>query len=306
MALLPNSGAMRAGMRWLTHLRTEEVSRLRVLFTHHGRYSDLTPAQYADGLAWLRRIELVGRDGRLAPAVSRRGHADEHGLVAAVLEATCPSWLTSGDWPLNGSAELPREAVALAAALEITEADVGAAALAVRCQVDTSMRELVGAVGERELLALLRRSLDAEVRHVAAESDGYGYDIEVSGPRWPAVHLEVKTTTDRSRLVVYLSRHEYETMRRDGAWTMVAVLLGFRGELVATATVDPVWLLRARPYDSHAAARWESVRLVVPPHALRWGISGVCVWSRDAAATAVLVPEASHRHFPWCGASGGG
>ncbi|MFF7687998.1 protein NO VEIN domain-containing protein [Streptomyces syringium] len=176
----------------------------------------------------------------------------------------------------------------MADALGMSVAEVTTVALSVRCKVDTAMRELVGAEGEKALLELLQQSLDAEIRHVAAESDSYGYDIGVSGPGRGPVHIEVKTTTDPTRLVVYLSRHEYETMRWDEGWVMVAVLLGPHGEVAGLAEVSRDWLMRARPSDGHAAARWETARLAVPGHALFGGIRNVRIWSRGPAAVGTL------------------
>ncbi|GHG58133.1 protein NO VEIN domain-containing protein [Streptomyces griseocarneus] len=299
MASLPGDGVLRAAVRWLVHLRAEEVSRLRALFTHHRRYSDLTPAHYADALVWLRQVGLLRGDDRLATLPSDGWADDDRGLLASLLEAALPEWLVLGDWPLSGPEGLPKEARRMAGVLNMSDHDVGAALLAVRCKVDTSLRERVGEAGEQALLLLLRQALEAEVRHVAAESDSYGYDIEVSGERQRPVHIEVKTTTDPSRLVVYLSRHEYETLSRDDGWAMVAVLLGPYGEVAATATVDPEWLAQACPHDSHHSARWESVRLFVPHEALSAGIASVRTWVKRPWAAEVLMPEGWGACRPW-------
>lgn len=68
MPSLPGDGTREAARRWLIHLRIADVSRVRTLFTHHPRYADLTPVQYAEGLEWLRRTDLVSPSGR--PAVN--------------------------------------------------------------------------------------------------------------------------------------------------------------------------------------------------------------------------------------------
>ncbi|CAM5592753.1 hypothetical protein SBADM41S_02787 [Streptomyces badius] len=60
----PGDGTREAARRWLIYLRIADVSRVRTLFTHHPRYADLTPVQYAEGLAWLRRTDLVSGAGR--------------------------------------------------------------------------------------------------------------------------------------------------------------------------------------------------------------------------------------------------
>lgn len=80
MLSLAGEGTRTAALRWLMHLRFADIPHVRVLFTHHPRYGDLTPHQYADALAWLRRMDLV--DGGRHPTVSVG--ADE---VADSLEA---------------------------------------------------------------------------------------------------------------------------------------------------------------------------------------------------------------------------
>ncbi|WP_443074998.1 protein NO VEIN domain-containing protein [Streptomyces sp. NBC_01435] len=137
-------------------------------------------------------------------------------------------------------------------------------------------RRAVGAAGEKELLRLLRRSCVPQVRHVAAESDAYGYDI-AAGYSTERVHLEVKSTTDPTRLVVHLTRHEYEVMATDADWHMVAVLVGKDGSAVSVATVGRAWLHSAVPADQDEAGRWESVRLEVPAHAITPGF-GTKTW----------------------------
>lgn len=63
-AMALGEGTLRAARRWLEQLQVAEISRARALFTHHPDYADLTPVQYADGLAWLLRSGLVSADGR--------------------------------------------------------------------------------------------------------------------------------------------------------------------------------------------------------------------------------------------------
>ncbi|MGC5411634.1 protein NO VEIN domain-containing protein, partial [Streptomyces sp. DT225] len=76
-------------------------------------------------------------------------------------------------------------------------------------------RRAVGAAGEQALLRLLRDGGVPHVRHVAAESDAYGYDIQAARSASERAHIEVKSTTDPTRLVIHLTRHEYEVMATD-------------------------------------------------------------------------------------------
>lgn len=63
----------------------------------------------------------------------------------------------------------------------------------------------------------LERRWPGSTRHVALTDDGLGYDLAFSC-RGRTLHLEVKTTGRRGRLVLYLSRHEHEVALLDPDW----------------------------------------------------------------------------------------
>ncbi|MEU1468910.1 DUF3883 domain-containing protein [Streptomyces sp. NPDC005761] len=228
MPSLPTEATRRAALRWLTELRVAGVPRVRALFTHHPWYADLTPAQYTEGLAWLRRAGMVTAAGRPVVDVGDCGVMDG-----------------------GGQAAVPR-------VLWSQEAE--------------DARRAVGAAGEQALLRLFRDNGISHVRHVAAESDAYGYDIQAARSVSERVHIEVKSTTDPTRLVIHLSRHEYEVMSRDEDWCLAAVLVGRDGSAVNVATVSRQWLHSAVPADQTTRGRWESVRVDVPAHALTPGL----------------------------------
>ncbi|MCG7524539.1 DUF3883 domain-containing protein [Streptomyces sp. OfavH-34-F] len=204
------------------------IPRVRTLFTHHPGYADLTPAQYAEGLAWLRRAGMVTSAGRPLVDLSESEATDS-----------------------GGPAPVPQVVWSRAA---------------------EEARRAVGAAGERALLGLLREGGVPHVRHVAAESDAYGYDIQAARSADERAHIEVKSTTDPTRLVIHLTRHEYEVMAGDRWWCLAAVLVGGGGQAVHVATVDRAWLHSSVPADQASHGRWESVRLVVPGHALAPGL----------------------------------
>ncbi|MGW6579415.1 protein NO VEIN domain-containing protein [Streptomyces globisporus] len=225
MPSLPGDGTREAARRWLIHLRIADVSRVRTLFTHHPRYADLTPVQYAEGLEWLRRTDLVSPSGR--PAVNV-------GEGLSLSGTAVPHVLWNAE--------------------------------------DDERRRATGTAGESCLLALLRRAGMASVEHVSAVSDGFGYDIAATTPLDEHLHLEVKATTDPTRLVVHLSRHESDVMSADPRWVMGAVLVGRDGSALYVATVSRPWLLSAIPQDRSQRGTWESARLAVPPEALKPGL----------------------------------
>ena len=71
---------------------------------------------------------------------------------------------------------------------------------------------------------------------------------------------------------MYLSRHEFNTMRRDPEWHLVAVRLTPERSAAAVATVSRGWVVEQAPKDNSSVGRWESCRLEVPPDALNSGI----------------------------------
>lgn len=221
-------GTWRAVTRWLDLLHIADVPRARALFTHHPDYADLTPVQYAEGLAWLRGRGLVDHRDRPVVRLSTGTHPDG----AAALNISRVKWNEGDD----------------------------------------AARRTLGMAGEEAVLELLKRGGARRITHVAAISDSYGFDIDAESWDGVTAHLEVKATMDPTRLVIHLTRHEYEVMCGDGDWLLVAVLVGGRGTALAVATVDRAWLRNAAPMDRGRDGSWESVRYSVPGDALVPGL----------------------------------
>lgn len=273
MPSLPGDGTREAALRWLVHLRVADVPRVRALFTHHPRYADLTPVQYAEGLEWLRRTGLV---------------------------------TTSGHPVVDVGEQLPPDSAVVPHVLWNA--------------ADDERRRAIGTAGERCLLALLRQEGLMAVEHVSAVSDAFGYDIGALTFSDGHIHLEVKATTDPTRLVVHLTRHECEVMSADPWWIMGAVLVSKLGEALNVATVSRSWLRTAVPHDRSPRGSWESARLVVPPQALKPGLitedgkrvlSGGSfatpeVWGMRGLRAAAVRPRAAARLRPTASATGGG
>ena len=85
------------------------------------------------------------------------------------------------------------------------------------------------------------------------------------------LHIEVKSTTRRGRLRIYLSRNEFETMRREAPGCS-SRCVSMTPVLAAVATIGRDWLAAAAPSDN-SGGRWESVKIDVPPGALHSGIA---------------------------------
>ncbi|MFD8740111.1 protein NO VEIN domain-containing protein [Streptomyces sp. NPDC059618] len=222
------NGTRCAARRWLEHLPVADIPRLRALFTHHPDYADLTPVQYADGLAWLLREGLVTPDGRSAVQFGLPKQRDP----SAAERVHTARW--------NPDAEAVRRATGLA--------------------------------GELAVIRLLEQSGSVRLDHVAAVSDAFGYDIEVESQGGHVGHVEVKSTTDPTRLRIHLTRHEYEVMCSDPDWLLAAVLVGTHGDALHVVTVSREWLIRASPADRDHRGGWESARFDVPGHVMASGI----------------------------------
>jgi hypothetical protein len=260
---VPPEPVLRAAARWLEHLPPSSVARCRALFTSHREFSDITPTQYEAAYAWLADTGLLEDPNSPHPAAQR--------LFAAAITHAEPHWISDLDDLVRSPDELPDDATRAAAALGLAPATAYAYLVTAWGKFDMAERARIGATGESALVELLRDCVNADIDHAAAVADGYGYDIAVSAAGYIS-HLEVKTTTRRSRLKIYLSRHEYETMRRDPSWQLVAVRLRPDNEIAAIATVNREWVASQAPIDQGGLGRWESCRFDVPPQALLPGI----------------------------------
>ncbi|MEV5296490.1 protein NO VEIN domain-containing protein [Amycolatopsis methanolica] len=212
-------------------------------------------------MEWLKDHGLLSADGTRS---SIRALLFE----AAVVESL---WFRDADSLISSPEALPDDALRAADALGLAPEAAHAVIRAAWGRVDTAERARLGSAGEQALVQLLSSISGVSVVHVAKESDGFGYDIQLTMEAC-ALHLEVKTTTRRGNLRIYLSRNEYETMLHDGAWTLVAVRLTEELKIAALASIKRCWVQDAAPLDRGLGSRWESVRLDVPPDALTPGV----------------------------------
>jgi hypothetical protein len=271
---VPPEPVLRAAVRWLERLPASGAARTRALFTTHADFSDLTPTQYDAAYNWIKQVGLLDDVRTNVPLRCRV-------FEAAVTHSGAP-WFQDADLLVRSPDELPEDALRAAAALELSENEAYARVHTVWGKVDTEARSRIGSAGELALLELLSEGTEARVEHVAAWSDGHGYDIYVDASLHSA-HLEVKTTVRRGRLTVYVSRNEYETMLRDPAWELVTVRLSRDLELLEVASLPRQWISQHVPADRTLQGRWESCRLDVPPDVPVPGIPSIApVLSQEA------------------------
>ncbi|CAD5953001.1 MULTISPECIES: DUF3883 domain-containing protein [unclassified Streptomyces] len=254
---------LRAAVRWLERLPLSSGARCRALFTSHADFSDITPTQYEAAHSWLSDNGLLN-DLHSSITVGER-------VFRAAIASSGAAWLPDADVLVRGPDELPEDALRAAKALGMPENQAYEQVSGVWGKVDTEARARIGDAGELALINLITEATDARVEHVAAYSDGFGYDIAVHARQHP-LHIEAKSTVRRGRATFYISRHEYETMRRDQAWQLVTVQLTRELGIEAVASVAAEWITSQVPQDRGSFGRWEACRLDVPPDALIPGI----------------------------------
>ncbi|MFF5082155.1 protein NO VEIN domain-containing protein [Actinoplanes sp. NPDC000266] len=266
---------LRAALRWLYLLSRSSYDQAAALIRADPAYADLTRTQYATALDWLVSIKLVadseqgfvliGRAAQSAPGSFARV------LLGATLQETQPPWLAEADSYVSKPDDMPSDLAHIANALGLPESEAVLAVRQVHRKIDLAERARIGLAGESALVQLLNMVAPGSARHVALESDGLGYDIELSNGRavW---HLEVKSTNRRGRLVVFLSRHEYEIAQLDPAWRLVTIGLTEDGAIGAVGTVPTAVLVTKAPADSTATARWESARYTLGPQDIVAGL----------------------------------
>lgn len=254
---LPPEPVLLAAKRWLELLPSSGgLARAQALVTSHGAYNDLTPTQYATALTWIRDTGLIESVGSGIPVPLR--------ILGALFERGELPWMRDADQLVREPSELPTDVLNSGAALGLDANAVYGQLLSSWGKVDTAARERVGAAGEVGLVEMLGSRTTASVERVSVWSDGYGYDIEVVSDSI-AAHLEVKSTTRRGRMAVYLSRNEFDVMLRDESWSLVLVRLNSELAVIGTGSVPNQWIVERAPRDVDVSARWASCKLEIPP-----------------------------------------
>jgi hypothetical protein len=272
---LPPEGILEAAASWLSLLPRSSVAQANALLHSGSRYLEFSTTQYAGALAWLIDIGVIvtgGQGLQLRPTLEGSTRAELHAAAfRAGLQASGLAWLRDADLHVHDVSELPADAARLSAALKVDRDDALLAVRQVHGKIDHEARARIGFAGEQGVLSALNDAWGNAARHVALESDGLGYDISmaVGGVTW---HLEIKSTTRRGRLVVYLSRQEFEVGRRDPGWHLVVAGLGPDNHLAALATVSRAVIFERAPSDYDGSSRWESTRHEFGPSDLHRGL----------------------------------
>lgn len=304
MSTLPPSGILRAAARWADLLQRSTLPQATAMLQGRAEFADLTWTQYASGLDLLTRIgALKPGSNQDAPLQIGWGGLSVDGLRERLLLETLlwsrPSWLGDADELVPNEDAIPEDLARVGEVIGLTDSALVKIIRGAWARVDTAERERVGQQGELALADTLRQA-GAAVDHVALRSDAHGYDLVVSIGRvsW---ELEVKSTTRRGRLVIYLSRHEWEVGRSSPAWRLVAVGLDSTMTLRGVAVVTPEAIVDAAPRDTNPNSRWETVRVSPRPSDLARGMTFLPSSELTAGSSADLLLglDARPDYFAW-------
>ncbi|WP_100445866.1 DUF3883 domain-containing protein [Glycomyces xiaoerkulensis] len=298
----PPEPVLRAAVRWLELLPSSGVARARAILTSGRGSGGITATQYETAYDWLARSGLL----QVRPPCGRI----EYAVLEQTLISDAPLWFRDADLLVRDPDELPADAVRAAEALGLSLDEAYACVISAWGRVDAEERKRIGDAGELALAKLIEESTTASVEHVASYSDGLGYDLLVRRGSYRS-HIEVKSTTRRNRLSIYLSRTEFETMLRDADWQMVAVLLDRQLKMLAIGTVSKELISASAPADTHTHGRWESFRLDIPAEEIEPGfprlatalgadppgplLTNAASWRQMLLETAGSTPEVTRR-----------
>lgn len=286
--MLPPSAIVTGCQRWLRLLRTSSLAQASLILRTDSRYSDLTQSQYGSALELLKTIGALDDSSRNL-ALSEQFEAASDAQMGSILferiiEHAAPAWLPDSDILIPDPGELPEDATKLAHALGLKDQQCFWAVRNVHRRIDLARRKLVGDAGELAVLHYLERRWPGTTVHVANIGDGYGFDIafQHNQREW---HLEIKSTTRRGRMTIYLSRNEYEVSRTDPYWRLIVVGLDADLQIKAIATLAPGYLENLAPIDTSVKTRWQSASYDVAGDML---MSGICLAEKPAESAAIV------------------
>jgi len=262
---------------------------------------------YRKAIDWLEDITIVeGSDeGRvLAPRALGLSFRDQIALVfQASLAREQPPWLADADTSIASVVEIPPGALDVADALGLPPEEALIGIREVCGKIDLERRREIGLAGEMEVVRLLELSEPGCSSHVALANDGFGYDVAYE-TETANLHLEVKATTRRGRLVVHLSRTEYDRSLLDPHWRLVIVGLTEELTLACVAHVAGDVLAFVAPEDrlgsmTQSTGKWSAAAIDLKRHDLRLGLPGMASSCADWASMLDLAGVKNEHEFDW-------
>lgn len=263
--MLPPDGVLAAAGRWMELLQLgSSVEHAWGLIRNAPTFAGLSTTQYASALDWMSGLGLL-------PMLTQPDPTPAGRLFTTAISALAPVWLNDADILLDDEADLPLDALRLAELFAVPDKRIIPLIHSIGRKVDPELAARIGLAGETALVALLNDTHPGCARHLSLTDDTLGYDVAVLGNGY--AHLEVKSTTRRGRLVVFLSRHEFDIASSDHAWALVVVGLDADHLLSAIATVRGHVINERAPRDVSRHGRWDSFALELRPDDLVNGLA---------------------------------
>ncbi len=272
---LPSPAVLRGALRWLDLLHRGSLDSAWAIL-RDGLDSGLTATQYQLAYDWMLSIGAVDRAGHILAGAQGGSLGPSHLLLLKALLHEQPSWLHEADDLVPSPDDLPLDWADAGQALGLDVLDCFTLVRALGAKIDYDARAALGARGEELVVAFLDKQPDVTVEHVSLISDAYGFDV-IARHRDIEVHLEVKTARPRGHVRLYLSRNEFETMRRDSRWVLVLALVSENDELVGLREAYSAAISASAPSDRPGDGRWETMRLRVRPDTLPVGLPAIGV-----------------------------
>ena len=246
----------------------------------------LTSVELASTERSLVQAGLVIDDGQSLVPGERAGalaalHKDEFAemMVLTLLECSPPLWLG----PASGAGEIrgefiPGDEMGRLEGIGVSPDERDALLLAAGRKFQPSDAPAVGAAGELAVMQAYRDALAgdpgllADLVHVSLISDQLGYDVRAPDGLGSSHKLEVKTCSTRGdAFIVFLSRNEADTGRKDPAWRLLVCRHTEEAtEIVGWAAFDVV--APHLPEDKSPLGRWATARLTLQHQILEPGL----------------------------------
>jgi hypothetical protein len=227
---------------------------------------DLTPTQYENALEWLLRTSLVDASGRIVLSPEKPAHQ----VLQSALVQLEPAWLADADLLIRDEGGLPIDVLELGALLGLDEKETLECVASTWRKYDDQAQRALGLAGELAMLEWLAGHVDADIVHVSEYDDTAGFDIALTRDGVAKARIEVKATRRADSLVFFLSRNEFDTMRRTPSWCLQVVSLDREDRLRSVGWIRADALESWAPADGSLGV-WQSMRVSVPTDAITPG-----------------------------------
>lgn len=253
----PTIGAV---ARLLDLLTRSSPTRALEIVMSSSRYSDLSQSQYFEAMQLILSAANGGAQrNRFDFPLDLHTHG--RSLFEQFILIQDPAWLSVLEADQTSAEELPEEAVEWGNAFRLDSGAVLEVFRQRQGRADYQALAELGAWGEEQILAWLSELEESSVEHIAAEHDGYGYDILW---RWrgSTYYLEIKTIAKAVAPRFFISRQESRAASALSEWRLMLVPRTAKA-LDGVLEVPKRELVRCLPIDQGKTVSWESAKVAL-------------------------------------------